>query len=162
MRRFITIAFAVLFTASAALAQNIRLGERIPAIDIDATMGTHLDHIETEYVCLVFIHSSSLPCIEALEEFVVVADEVKQQMSVVLITPERHDDEKELLARFVDDNTSVAFDRDYKTFNAFGINFAPFGVIYDTKRCRAQWFGSIQQLDTATLWQITQQRQIKK
>lgn len=151
----------MLFTASAAMAQNIRLGERIPAIDIHATMGTHLDHIETDYVCLVFIHSSSLPCIEALDEFAPIADCVKQQMSVVLITPEDPDGKKELLTRFVDDNTSVAFDRDYKTFSAFGINFAPFGVIYDTKRSHAEWFGSIQQLDVEILTEITQ-RKIKK
>lgn len=161
MRRLISIALAVLFTASAAVAQNIRLGERIPTIDIDATMGTHLDHIETDYVCLVFVHSSSLPCIEALDKFAAIADSVKQQMSVVLITPEDPSGEKELLARFVDDNTSVAFDRDYKTFNAFGINFAPFGVIYEKRRSRAEWFGSIQQLDAETLRQITQ-RKIKK
>lgn len=155
MRRLLQIvaiaAMSMALAPTLVCAQNIRLGERIPTIDVHSTMGTELNYIDKEYVCLIFIHSGSLPCVDALDSFEALADSVEERMAVVLITPEQRSSEQDIVARFIDNNTTVAFDKEHKTFKSFGINFVPFGVIYDTKQRRTRWFGSIQQLDESTI-----------
>lgn len=155
MKRLFVIATMLLLMVMRAEAQNIRLGERIPTIDVHSSMGTALDLIDKEFVCLVFIHSNSLPCIEALDTFRSTTNKVADKMAIVLLTAEQRSAEQDIVARFVDSNTTVAFDKEHKTFNAFGIHYVPFGVIYDTKRRHTQWLGSIQQLDEQTLTYIT-------
>ena len=160
MKRLISIVVPMLMLISSAGAQNIRLGEHIPPIDVHSSMGTSLNLIDKEFVCLVFIHSDSLPCIEALDTFTKVTDKFADKVAVVLLTPEQQSAEQDIAALMTNDNVTLAFDKEYKTFEAFDIRYVPFGVIYDTKRRHTQWFGSIQQLDEQILTHITKSKKL--
>lgn len=155
MKRLLAIASLMMMLMTSAEAQDITLGGRLPNINVHSAMGPELGLIEHEYVCLVFIHSESLPCVAALESFNALADSFSDTMAVVLLTPEQRSNEQDALARYVDSNTTVAFDNEHRTFKAFGVEYVPFGVVFDTKRRRVQWFGTIAQLTEATIRTIT-------
>lgn len=154
MRHLLLTICALLTISSLCSAQNIRLGERLPDINVTSELGMQLDLITQKYVCLVFVHSESLPCITALEEFQGLCATYGDRMATVLITAEQRSDEQEVMSRFVNKNTSLVFDDNRRTFNAFGINYVPFGVIYETKRRKAVWFGSLRQLHAKELESI--------
>ncbi len=151
MRGILLAMLSLVMLIASSSAQHLRLGYRIPEINVISALGTELDLIEQEYVCLVFMHSESLPCITALEHFRGVAEAEAERMATVLITPEERSDEHDIMSRFVDMATSVAFDNNRRTFTAFGVEYVPYGIIYDSKRRRAVWFGSILRLDNENL-----------
>lgn len=154
MRRVILAALMIVAMHGVSSAQNIRLNERIPAISTISMLGTQFEDIAEEYICLVFVHSESQPCVAAVEEFCKVSHVAKGRMAVVLITPELHDNNYDVLARFIDEQTSVAFDKNRQTFDAFGIEHVPYGVIYEKRRNKALWFGSIRLLTSEIINQI--------
>lgn len=139
--------------ASAASAQSLRLGEPIPDIDIISAMGPELKQMRREFVCLVFVHPDSKPCIEALTKFQEVDNALANDMSVVLITYTGQKN-RAIMQPFVDRNTTVAFDNKQHTFRNFGIEHVPFSVIYCHKHRRTLWFGTLNQLDRATAEEV--------
>ena len=154
MRAILTILAAMTMFISATQAQQIRLGHRIPDINVVSELGTEIKLIEKEYVCLIFVHTDSMPCISAIEHYQAISQDLSTRMATVLITSEERDEDVDVVARYVNSHTSVAFDDEYRTFQAFGVDFVPFGVIYDTKRRRALWFGSMLQLQREMLEDI--------
>lgn len=158
MKRKLWLTTMALALSLAAAAQNICLGERIPDIQLASTMGRSIDDIATDYVCLVFFHSDSAPCIEAVNSLVGQAGKYADSMSVVLLTREAREQKESELKIYVRNNVSVAFDRDGRTFENFGIRYVPYCVIYDGKRRKARWSGSMQQLDPARLKSIITQK----
>lgn len=150
---------AALFVLSASTltdveAQVLRLGERIPDINLQATLGTAPDMLTCDYVCLIFVHSESQPSIEAIDIYKGLSRSYADQLAAILITPEERGAEHEELDRYVDGSTSVGFDNNYRTFNAFDIKYVPFGVIYKNRTRKILWFGSIGQLNTKSLNEI--------
>lgn len=158
MKRKLWLTTLSLVVSLAAAAQNICLGERIPDIQVASTLGKPVENISTDYVCLVFFHSESAPCIEAVNSLVGQAGKYANALSVVLLTRELREQKEAVLKGYAKGNVSVAFDRDGRTFENFGIRYVPFCVIYDGKRRKAQWIGSIQQLDPARLKSIVTQK----
>lgn len=157
MRVILTILASMMMFISATQAQQIRLGHRIPDINTASEFGTEIKLIEHEYVCLIFVHSESLPCINAIEHYREVSQPLSSRMATVLITPEERSDDTDIIVRYANDHTSVAFDDEHRTFKAFGVDFVPFGVIYDTKHRRVLWFGSILQLHHEMLDELLSQ-----
>ena len=158
MKRKLWLALAALVMTTATSAQNICLGERIPDMNISSSIGVPVEQITTDYVCLIFMHTGSAPCVEAVSSFVAAAGMYAALLSVVLLTNEQSDGSRDVLRPFVRDNVSVAFDRDGRTFENFGIRYVPFVVVYDTKRRKAQWCGTIRQRDKQSLNALIMQK----
>lgn len=148
MKRVFIILIATLGLCLSASAQNIRLGEKIPEISVTSDYGDDLQLIDKEYTCLIFMHSQCEPCINALPSLHSTTAPYSDALAVVLLTNESSDKRDELTTKFGSYVTTIAFDNSSHTYRAFGINFVPFAVIYNTKSHRIEWFGSIQQLDS--------------
>ena len=155
MRNLIaTLTAVLLLTHGTAEAQRLRLGDRVPDISISTMLGTHYEEFTSEHICLIFIHSASEPCVVALDEFIPEAESYANDMTIVLLTNEEPTSENALLNGYINHYTSVAFDSHGHTFHTFGINYVPFGVIFDRKKERAEWFGAIHHLKHKTLEEI--------
>lgn len=135
-------------------AQLLRLGERIPTIDVDSSAGSDLKLVEEKYTCIVFMHSESAPSINAIREFSAIATKHSERVALVLITAEQDGFEQEVLSSFTTNETIVAFDNNFRTFKNFAVHHIPFAVIYETRSRKAQWFGSLSQLDERSLRNI--------
>lgn len=148
MRRIILILALVLATAVGAYAQSIRLGEPIPAVSVSTDLGETLDIYNRDYVCLVFAHSESKPCIEAMANFRTTALDISDHCAIVVITNENEADRSIIAERLSAEDHIVAFDIDNRTFRAFGIHYVPFVVVYRSRNSHIEWFGPIHQLDS--------------
>lgn len=155
MKHLITIVAALLLFCTSAEAQRLRLGDRTPDIATSATLGTPIDDITHSYICMVFIHSESAPAVEAVERLRSELIGSDDDIAIVLLTAELKTENNALLNSFVSHNTTVAFDNNHHTFRSFGIDYVPFGVIFDTKKERIEWFGSLQHLDREVVDNIT-------
>lgn len=145
----LTLLSLVLFL-TASQAQQIRLGHRIPDIKAVSGHGDNLKFNDKEYVCLVFAHSDSQPCIDALEHLHSISSYLGERMATLLISSEGIE-ERETWRGLINNNIYLAFDNEFRTFRAFGVDFVPFAVVYETKRHRALWFGSLLQLQREVL-----------
>ena len=154
MKYLLSIIAAMLVFCSSAEAQRLRLGDRTPDISIGATLGTPIDNILQKYICMVFIHSESAPAVDAADRLCDELISAYDDMAIVLLTAEEKTEDNALLNSFVSHNTSVAFDNNHHTFRSFGINYVPFGVIFDKKKQRIEWFGSLQHLDRRAITNI--------
>jgi hypothetical protein len=154
MKRLILAIIAIVATAISTQAQPLRIGERLPTIDVDSSVGSELKLIEEEYTCIIFMHSASKPTLKAIKSFSDNATAWRNELAVVLITPEQDGFEQEVLNSFTTNDTIVAFDNNYHTFESFDVQYIPFGVIYNTRTRRVLWFGSLPQLSVAELQEI--------
>ncbi len=154
MRYLLSIVAVMVALCSSASAQNIRLGEKIPDINVESTMGSDLKLIEQEYTCLIFMHSKCEPCETAIPYFHSLAAPMTENLAIVLLTHESKEVEAEIARMYKNYFNAIAFDRNRHTHKTFGINFVPFGVIYNTKNRRIEWFGSLQQLNSTELSKI--------
>lgn len=154
MRYILSIVAAMVVLCTSATAQNIRLGEKIPDVSVESTLGSDLKLVEQEYTCLIFMHSKCEPCETVIPHLHSVASPLTTSLAIVLLTHESKDVEAEIMNKYGHYATAVAFDRNRHTHKSFGINFVPFGVIYHTKSRRIKWFGPLQQLTTKELSMI--------
>ncbi len=154
MRRIYIILVAIIALCSSVSAQNIRLGEKIPEISVESTLGDELRMVTKEHTCIVFMHSQCEPCVTALPALHQAITPHGDKFAVVLLTSETKEMEERLASTFSSYVDALAFDRNNHTYRAFSINFVPFAVIYNTKSRRIEWFGSIQQLDNRILSSI--------
>ncbi len=143
MRRILYILALMVATTVAAHAQSIRLGEAIPAISVSPTIDETLALYNRDYTCLIFAHSESKPCVEALRDFRATAEEIGLTCAIVVITGESEVDSEAIIERLGIEDYIVAFDDNNRTLRAFGINYVPFAVIYRTKNSRVEWFGPV-------------------
>ena len=154
MRYILSIIAAMVVLCTSATAQNIRLGEKIPDVSVESTVGSDLKLVEQEYTCLIFMHSKCEPCETAIPHLHNAAAPLGERLAIVLITHEDKEAEADITRKYGNYSSAIAFDRNRHTHKSFGINFVPFGVIYHTKSRRIEWFGSLQQLSTAELTKI--------
>lgn len=154
MKRYLLILAIAIATVFEVNAQSMRFGERIPNIDVDSELGNELELAQKEHVCLVFIHSESRPCLEAFSNIQLLGDVLTSAMDLVIITAEERGCERNFAYLLEGLEHTVAYDVDHRTFKAFGIQYVPCCVIYETKRNRTVWFGGIQQLNKETIKRI--------
>lgn len=153
MRAALLTLLSLILFLTASQAQQIRLGHRIPDVKVISAYGDDLKFINEEYVCLVFAHSESQPCIDALSHLHNISNYLGERMATVLISAE-DSTKSDIWRGLIDDNIYLTFDDNLRTFRAFGVDFVPFSVIYNTKRHRALWFGSLLQLQPEVLDEI--------
>lgn len=154
MKRHLLILLMAFATAISAEAQSLRLGERIPSIDVDSELGKELELATKEHVCMVFIHSESRPYLEAFNSIQLIGDMLSSKMDLVILTAEERGCESSFKYMLEGIDHSIAYDVEHRTFQAFGVKYVPCCVIYETKRRRAEWFGGIQQLTIETINRI--------
>lgn len=154
MKQIVLTIFAIAAMIISSEAQPLRLGGRLPDIDVDSSAGSELKMIDKAYACIIFMHSESLPTLEAIKHFTQLSEPWREDLAVVLLTPEQDGFEQEVLSGFATNDTIMAFDNDFKTFESFNVQHIPFGVIYETRSRRVQWFGSLIQLDNSELKRV--------
>ncbi len=154
MRKILTILISTLVLLSGATAQELRIGRRIPPIDVDSSAGSDLKLVEKEFTCLIFMHSESEPSIEAIRKFSTMTLDLREKLDIVLLTMEQDGFEQEMLNSFTTANTIVAFDNDGRTFRNFDVSYIPFAVVYHSRSRRALWFGSLAQLQNKEIRMI--------
>ena len=146
MKKLLCITLAMLLFAVSLNAQTLRIGDRIPAIDVDSSAGSELKLIDAEFTCLIFMHSASEPATTAIRNFSTNILTEEMNIDVVLLTPEQDGFEEEMLRSITTNSTIVAFDNEGRTFANFGVEHVPFAVVYNTNSRRALWFGPLARL----------------
>ncbi len=147
MRTFFVIVILALSTAIGANAQSIRLGEQIPTLNLTTNIDETLAMYNRDYTCLIFAHSESKPCVDAMRNFVTTAEQMERSCTIVVITGEEEENSEVITERLNCEEYILAFDNGNRTLKAFGINHIPFVVIYRTKNSRIEWFGPINHVD---------------
>lgn len=150
MKRILTILALALTIAVEANAQSIRLGDRIP----DLQVARELAITSKEYVCLSFVHTESTPCLYAIESLCQIVGNYTDLFEIVFVTNQNEDCAEDITCLANNVDITIFNDRESHTFKAFGIKYVPYSVIYSTKRNRVEWFGSVQQLNTETIERI--------
>lgn len=154
MKHILAIILATVATILSVEAQPLRLGERLPSINVDSSVGSDLKLIDKAYACIIFMHSESEPTLQAIKSFTELATPWRENLAIVLITPEQEGFEQEVLSSFTTNDTIVAFDNNFSTFESFKVQHIPFGVVYETRSRRVQWSGSLTQLGERELRNI--------
>ena len=146
----------VLFCATAfgAHAQSIRLGEQVPALSVTSDINETLELYNRDYTCLIFAHSDSKPCVDAMHGFAATAPAIERDCAIVVVTCEDESEREVIAERLKAKDYILAFDDNNSTYKAFGIHYVPFVVIYRNKNSRIEWFGPIHHLDKETIKQF--------
>lgn len=155
MKNILTIILALACLATKVEAQSLYIGERIPVIDVDSGAGDNLKLVDQRLSCLIFMHTESQIAIEAIHNFMKLAAPYSDDMCVILLTTEQKAFDMPTLGYFAPNSTYIAFDNNGHTFKNFGIKHIPYAVVYTSRSRRAQWFGTLQQLDSKTLERLT-------
>ena len=155
MRRFLAILAIIMATTVDAHAQSIRLGESIPTISVSPSIDETLDIYNRDYTCLIFAHSESKPCVDALRKFEATAQEINKWCAIVIISGEDESNSEAIIERLDIEDYIVAFDSENRTLKNFGINYVPFAVIYRTKNSRIEWFGPLHHINSKLIKDIS-------
>ena len=151
MKNILLILVALGVMISPIGAQTLRIGERLPHIDVDSSAGPELKLINKEFACMIFMHSGNQLSLDAIRAFTEYASPLSNRLAVVLVTPEQDCFGQEMLNSIATSETIVAFDNDRHTFDSFRVEHIPFGVIYTTRTRRVEWFGSLSQMNSKQL-----------
>jgi hypothetical protein len=154
MRHLLAIVAFICATAFSANAQSIRLDETIPALSVTTNLDETLAMYNRDYTCLIFAHSESKPCVDAMSNFNSTAERLNSQCTIVIITGEAEENSAVITERLSAENYILAFDDNNNTLKAFGINYVPFVVIYRNKNSRVKWFGPIHHLNDDIIKQL--------
>lgn len=158
MKKAIIIILAML-AATTLQAQNIIIGETVPKVHISQWLMDFRPE-PAEYTCIVFYHSESQLCRDALPIIKRVVKNLNGSMSAVIVTKEAYDAAGVTLTEHLDDHIGVAFDDDSRTFRYFQVTYIPFCVIYDQKH-RAVWCGNAASMDEGYLQQLFDASKVK-
>lgn len=149
MKTKLTILSLLLLTFIPLSAQRVATGERAPKIkEFD------LKIIQTEYLCMAFIHSSSQACKSAVETMIASID-TSDSITPILFTRESRESYSVWLEQLSVSGT-IILGQASSLFTRYGIDYAPFAVIIDSKR-RVVWFGNPQTLNSQRLDKILSQ-----
>ncbi len=149
MKRTILISLVVLMASLNLRAQEIVIGERVPYLRPSEWLGTAPVEDDRRATLLVFYHTESQPCIEALPHIDHLARSLKSGR-VIVVAMEPKERIAPSLAKYMSAQFYVAIDQSGRAFESYGIRYVPFGVLIDAKG-RAQWIGNPTQASPETL-----------
>lgn len=144
MKKILALCLSALIATTAA-AQTVALGEKIP----DLKSAIWLDDRQPANAPLTYIEffQSSSPASRAvLDDLQALSRQLGSRLHIVVISRDKDDETLALLRSHLCDAMSVGLDPSGRIFNAFGIRYAPSGVLVDSKR-RALWMGNSRQAD---------------
>ena len=151
MKRLFAIILAIITLPLFAEAQNIIIGDKMPEVSVRKwLMDSEPD--EAEYSCLLFYHSQSHLCQEALSVIKQHVNTYGERLNLTIITKEGYKNAGVSLTEHLRDRIGVAFDDAGKTFRHFGVKFIPFCVI--SRKNRVVWCGNASQLNSYTINKI--------
>lgn len=140
MKRTILLTIIALLTSFATRAQEIVIGERVPELRPSEWLGATPAEDDRRATLLVFYHTESQPCVEALPQLEKLARTMKDGR-VIVVAMEPKERIAPSLARYMSAQFYVAIDQSGRAFESYGIRYVPFGVLVDSKG-RAQWIGN--------------------
>ena len=140
MKRNILITLLVLLTAFAARAQEIVIGERVPDLRPTEWLGAAPAEDDRRATLVVFYHTESQPCVEALPQLDRLVRGLKD-VRLIVVAMEPKERIAPSLAKYMSAQFYVAIDQSGNAFDSYGIRYVPFGVLVDPKG-RAQWIGN--------------------
>lgn len=140
MKRNILITLLILLATFAARAQEIVIGERVPDFRPTEWLGAQPSEDDRRATLVVFYHTESQPCVEALPQIDQLARAMKN-VRVIVVAMESKERIAPTLAKYMSAQFYVAIDQTGHVFESYGIRYVPFGVLVDSKG-RAQWIGN--------------------
>ena len=140
MKRNILLLIVVLVWGFAARAQEIVIGERVPDFRPTEWLGAQPADDDRRATLLIFYHTESQPCVEALPHIDSLVRSLERER-VIVVAMEPKERIAPSLARYMSERFYVAIDRTGRVFSNYGIRYVPFGVLVDPKG-RAQWIGN--------------------
>lgn len=149
---FILIALCALFSIAKTEAQTIALGERTPRVKQAKWLDGKVPP-KNEFTYIEFIHSASTSCRKSTEQIYKTISNF-DNISFVLISHQKLADIDSWVLDYVGSKSGVIIE-DSAIRTSFGVNYAPYAIILDSKR-RALWFGNPQLLDLKTIENLTQ------
>ena len=155
MRQLLATFAILMASALTAHAQSIRLEEVIPTVSVEPSIDETLKLYNREYTCLIFAHSESEPCAEAMRNFRTIAEVIYRSCVIVVITGEDASESEAIAERLDIEDYVLAFDVDNRTLKAFGIYYVPFAVIYRNKNSRIEWFGPLHSFDEGIIEKLS-------
>lgn len=121
-------------------AQSVIVGDKLPELNLRRWL-MDLQPDDAAYTCLMFHHSESELCREALDRAVALIGEYDSQFNIIILTKEYYDKAGVALTEYLDDHVGVVFDQGARAHRTLKVNFVPFCVICD-KRRRVLWSGN--------------------
>ena len=158
MRKLSVITFAaiLLWTASCSVrAQNIGLYEKTPKIKTESWLHGYVPP-KSEFTYIGFVHTSSVPCINSIRKISGFAER-SGRLGIIIVTKESEKSLGGWAEDFASGRSGVICESG-SIFDRFGVKYAPFGVIIDS-RGKALWFGNPRQLTFEKLVELMEQNQ---
>ena len=140
MKKFVTLMLALVAFATAANAEGVIIGDRLPDMRISSWL-MDMQPDEADYTCILFCHSESPLCSKCIKHVKRLINNYKPNFNIIIITKEAYSSAGVSLTEHLADNTGIAFDDKGRTFRSFRVKFIPFCVISNDKR-RAVWCGN--------------------
>lgn len=144
MKKLLAVCLTALFATTAA-AQTVALGEKVP----DLKPATWLDDRQPAAAPLTYIEffrSTSAASRASLDDLQALSRKFGTRLHVVVLARDGDEQTLALLRPYVSDAMSVGLDASGRIFHAYGIRYAPSGVLVDAKK-RALWMGNSRQVD---------------
>ena len=138
---------ALISFCSITTAQTIAIGEKTPRFKNERWLNGNKP-IQGEFTYIEFIHSASIPCRRSAERIYAITSQF-ENVSFVLISHQSASEVDSWVTTYINSRAGVIID-DENIRASFGVNYAPYAVILDSKR-RALWFGNPKLLDSKTL-----------
>lgn len=138
---------ALIASYNIATAQTIALGEKTPRFKNEKWLNGNRP-TESVFTYIEFIHSASIPCRKSAERIYAITSTF-ENVAFVLITHQSASEVDHWVTNFINERAGVIID-DENIRASFGVNYAPYAVILDSKR-QALWFGNPKLLDRKKL-----------
>ena len=142
-RSIIFTIVAVISLCNIASAQTIAIGEKTPRFKGERWLDGKCPS-ERDFTYIEFIHSSSISCRRSAERIYAITKEF-DNVNFVLISHQKASEIDPWVTKFINSRSGVIID-DHAIRSSFGVQYAPYAVIIDSKR-RAIWFGNPKLLD---------------
>lgn len=145
MKRAVFILLAALASApSAAVGQNIALGERVPEPKVQTWLADR-QPADAPMTYVEFFHSASRSSMESVRHLERISERMGGRLRVIILVHEPEERIAPLLTPSLSDRIGVGFDPDGRLFAAYNVSYVPFGVLLGP-RSRALWMGNTLQL----------------
>ncbi|MDE6777987.1 MAG: hypothetical protein K2J51_00720 [Alistipes sp.] len=149
MINILMLAFALL-SVTAAAAQNVPLGKRIPEIKAQSWLGGRMPSADAGLRCIEFFHPKSARSLANVEHLRQLRAETGGAFDIIVVSGADERSTGESLARYADDGTAVAVDEPARLFGRFGVSYLPACMVVGSDG-RVLWTGDSKQLTPAMI-----------